>query len=61
MMKMMGRKGMEKLEKKMSRYRLKPEEEKENLANVRRRVNIMPVIWKLVNTGGCLWMIRFSI
>ena len=41
-----------KLEKKMSRYRLKTEEEKENLINVRRRVNTMPVIWKLVNTGG---------
>ena len=60
-MKMMGRKGMEKLEKKMSRYRLKPEVEKENLTNVRRRVNIMPVIWKLVNTWGVFMDDRFSI
>ena len=60
-MKMMGRKGMEKLEKKMSRYRLKLEEEKENLVNVRRRVNIMPVIWKLVNTWGVFMDERFSI
>ena len=43
---------MEKLEKKMNRYRLKPEVEGENLTNVRRRVNIMTMIWKLVNTGG---------
>ena len=60
-MKMMGRKGMEKLVKKMSRYRLKLEEEKENLVNVRRRVNIMPVIWKLVNTWGVFMDERFSI